>query len=248
MISTASPLLLLRSVAPKAGFCDTAAFGDAQPNMPLPALLPLFPLPSVVLFPQVLLPLHIFEPRYREMVKDVSVGDELIGMILLRGEESFASGPMPDTYSIGCAGRMIRKVDLPDGRSNILLQGVREFVPREQYFNRPYRTAAVDWQPAVEHGLRLAEATRRRLVERIRSFVRDHSDAGLRILDEPSLSDEMLVNLFAFSLDLPVAEKQSLLELGKLAERAERLIETLEFHALEREFSPAVEATKTRVQ
>ena len=59
--------------------------------MPLPRLIPLFPLPNVVLFPQVLLPLHIFEPRYREMVKDVAGGDdELIGMILLRGHEDVA--------------------------------------------------------------------------------------------------------------------------------------------------------------
>ena len=59
-----------------------------SPVVPLPRLIPLFPLPNVVLFPQVLLPLHIFEPRYREMVKDVAGGDdELIGMILLRGHE-----------------------------------------------------------------------------------------------------------------------------------------------------------------
>src|SRR5437867_2777472 len=97
-----------------------------SPVVPLPRLIPLFPLPNVVLFPQVLLPLHIFEPRYREMVKDVAESDdELIGMILLRGHEDLAD-PGHDVFTIGCAGRMIRKVDLPDGRSNILLQGVRE--------------------------------------------------------------------------------------------------------------------------
>src|SRR5882724_10251523 len=104
--------------------------------MPLPSVIPLFPLPNVVLFPQVLLPLHIFEPRYRQMVKDVTAGDELIGMILLRGPESGGD----DLYRVGCAGRMVRKVELPYGRSNILLQGVREFVPREQHFDRSYRT------------------------------------------------------------------------------------------------------------
>ncbi len=58
----------------------------------------------------------------------------------------------------------------------------------------------------------------------------------------------MLVNLFAFALDFPVAEKQSLLEVANLSARAERLIETLEFHALEREFSPSIESSKLRVQ
>ena len=214
--------------------------------MPLPRLIPLFPLPNVVLFPRVLLPLHIFEPRYREMVKDVAAGDELIGMILLRGAES-SDGSRTDLYSVGCAGRMIRRVDLPDGRSNILLQGVREFVPREQYFDRPYRVGAVDWLPAPDKELHLDEARKRCLVERIRGFVGDKQE-GLRILNDPTVDDEMLVNLFAFALDVPVAEKQSLLEIPDLLARAERLIEILEFHALERECSPALEQAKFRVQ
>ena len=62
------------------------------------------------------------------------------------------------------------------------------------------------------------------------------------------VGDEMLVNLFAFALDFPVAEKQSLLEVATLEARAVRLIETLEFHALEREFSPGIEQAKFRVQ
>ncbi len=180
------------------------------------------------------------------MVKDVAAGDELIGMILLRGAES-RDGSRADLYTVGCAGRVIRKVDLPDGRSNILLQGVREFVPREQYFDRPYRVAAVDWLPAPDKELRLDEARKRCLVECIRDFVGDKQE-GLGMLNDPTVDDEMLVNLFAFALDVPVAEKQSLLEIPDLVARAERLIEILEFHALERECSPALEQAKFRVQ
>jgi uncharacterized protein len=200
----------------------------------------------VVLFPQVLLPLHIFEPRYRQMVKDVAAGDELIGMILLRGGED-PTGSVRDVYTVGCAGRMVRKVDLPDGRSNILLQGVREFVPREQQFDRPYRTATVDWLAPVERDFRLAADTRQHMVTCIRAAIGEKQE-GIGILADPSVSDEMLVNLFAFALDFPVAEKQSLLEVADLAARADRLIETLEFHALEREFSPSIESSKLRVQ
>jgi uncharacterized protein len=212
--------------------------------MSLPPIIPLFPLPNVVLFPRVLLPLHIFEPRYRQMVKDVGEGEELIGMILLRGPE--AAGD--DIYHVGCAGRMVRKVDLPDGRSNILLQGVREFVPSEQRFDRPYRTACVDWLPAPEKDFRLGEPLRGDLIRCIRRFVPDEGAGGLRILSDPMLTDEMLVNLFAFALDIPVVEKQSLLEIQSLAERGRRLLDTLEFHTLERELSPATEGTKIRVQ
>jgi Lon protease-like protein len=214
--------------------------------MSLPRLIPLFPLPSVVLFPQVLLPLHIFEPRYRQMVKDVAVGDELIGMVLLRSEED-PTGSSQDIYTVGCAGRMVRKIDLPDGRSNILLQGVREFVVREQRFERPYRVAAVDWLPPVERAFHLAADTRQRLVSRIRAALGEKQE-GMGILSDPSVTDEMLVNLFAFALDFPVAEKQSLLEVADPSARADRLIDTLEFHALEREFSPSIESSKLRVQ
>ena len=225
---------------------DADASCYARPVVSLPPLIPLFPLPSVVLFPQVLLPLHIFEPRYREMVRDVAARDELIGMILLRGEED-PTGSTRDVYSVGCAGRMVRKIDLPDGRSNILLQGAREFVVREQQFERPYRQAVVEWLPPVEREFHLAADTRQRLVSRIRVALGEKQE-GIGILTDPSVSDEMLVNLFAFALDFPVAEKQGLLEVADLAVRADRLIDTLEFHALEREFSPSIESSKLRVQ
>jgi len=219
--------------------------GHLGANVPLPRKIPLFPLPNVVLFPQVLLPLHIFEPRYRLMVREVAEADELIGMILLRSERG---GPGGDVYSVGCAGRLIRKVELADGRSNILLQGIREFSPCEQYFDRPYRTAAVDWRAAPERDFRLDGAIKASLLESIRRFAGKQREGDLRILNDPTLGDEMLVNLFAFALDFPVAEKQSLLELESIAKRAMRLIETLEFHNLERECVPGAEMVKLRVQ
>ena len=217
--------------------------------MPLPLILPLFPLPNVVLFPRVLLPLHIFEPRYCRMVKDVAAGDGLIGMILLRDAESCGQGDDPDTYSVGCAGRMIRQVPLPDGRSNILLQGVREFVPRQQSRDRPYRTAEVDWLPPPPTGFELEGVIRDRLVKQIRAFVqRAELNIEIRILEDPAIADETLINLLSFGLDLPVEEKQSLLEICDTAVRAERLIETIEFHLLEKEFVPGAEGKKHRRQ
>jgi Lon protease-like protein len=216
-------------------------------NVPLPLRIPLFPLPNVVLFPQVLLPLHIFEPRYRLMVREVAEGDELIGMVLLRGEEG-SGRPGEDVYPVGCSGRLIRKAELADGRSNILLQGIREFSLREQYFDRPYRSATVEWRAAPERDFRLDGATKVSLLEGIRSFAGKEGEGDLRILADPMLSDEMLVNLFAFALDFPVAEKQGLLETEGLAKRAARLVETLEFHNLARGCVPGVGGAKLRVQ
>ena len=97
---------------------------------------------------------------------------------------------------------MVRKIDLPDGRSNILLQGVREFVVREQQFERPYRQAAVEWLPPADRDFRLAADTRQRLVSRIRVALGEKQE-GMGILTDPSVNDEMLVNLFAFALDFP---------------------------------------------
>ncbi len=95
--------------------------------MLLPATIPIFPLPNVVLFPGVFLPLHIFEPRYREMVADALKGERLIGMTLLKpGWESNYEG-RPPVYPVGCAGLVSHVDKLADGRYNIVLHGLEKF-------------------------------------------------------------------------------------------------------------------------
>src|SRR5918996_6103575 len=93
----------------------------------LPPTIPIFPLDKTVLFPNVFLPLHIFEPRYRTMVDDALKGDRIIGMILLQpGFESNYEG-RPPVYAVGCAGVTARAEPLPDGRFNIVLRGLEKF-------------------------------------------------------------------------------------------------------------------------
>ena len=85
--------------------------------------IPIFPLPDVVLFPHTLLPLHIFEPRYRQMIRDCLAGDKRLAMALLRpGWESDYYG-RPPVHPIAGAGEIIQHEELPDGRFNILLRG-----------------------------------------------------------------------------------------------------------------------------
>ncbi len=102
--------------------------------------IPIFPLPDVVLFPQTLLPLHIFEPRYREMVRDCLAGDKRLAMALLRpGWENDYYG-RPPIYPIAGAGEIIRHEELPDGRFNILLRGtMRIGITAELPADKPYR-------------------------------------------------------------------------------------------------------------
>src|SRR5882724_2803444 len=107
-------------------------------------LLPIFPLPNVVLFPNVFLPLHIFEPRYREMVADAVAGDRMLGIVLLRpGWERDYEG-RPPVYPIGCSGVITHVERLPDGRYNIVLRGMERFRIREEDTSRPYRLAAIE--------------------------------------------------------------------------------------------------------
>src|ERR671935_1366133 len=107
-------------------------------------LLPIFPLPNVVLFPNVFLALHIFEPRYREMVADALAADRMIGMVLLRpGWEKDYEG-RPPVYPIGCSGVMTHVERHSDGRYNIVLRGLKRFRILEENHERSYRRAVVD--------------------------------------------------------------------------------------------------------
>src|SRR6059058_955126 len=84
----------------------------------------LFPLPNLVFFPHVMQPLHIFEPRYRQMTADALAGDRFIALVLPTPgwEKDYAKAPA--LHSVGCLGRIIAEQRLDDGRFNILLRGL----------------------------------------------------------------------------------------------------------------------------
>src|SRR5215467_10625354 len=112
-------------------------------------LLPLFPLPNVVLFPNVFLPLHIFEPRYREMVADAIATDRMIGMVLLRrGWEGDYEG-RPPVYPVGCSGVVTHFERLSDGRYNIVLRGLERFRILQEDADLRYRRARVEAVPEL---------------------------------------------------------------------------------------------------
>ena len=189
-------------------------------------LLPLFPLPNVVLFPNVFLPLHIFEPRYREMVGDALAGDRLIGMVLLKpGWERDYEG-RPPIYRIGCSGVITHAEQTPDGRYNLVLRGLDRFRVVEEDDELPYRRAIVE--PAPEGPLvgkdREAVHSFRAKLESILSRHVRASDGKI----PKAMPDEDLVNALAQYLDLEPLEKQALLEEPGVRSRAEALVELLE--------------------
>jgi len=203
-------------------------------------LLPIFPLPNVVLFPSVFLPLHIFEPRYREMVADALASDRLIGMVLLKPGWEHEYEGRPPVYAVGCSGVVTHVDRLGDGRYNIVLRGVERFRILEENHERPYRRARVEALADPPLG-----AEERALLRRHRSKLElllapalgrhlggnpdpprpdDPGDAAL----PPGMADEDLVNALAQYLDLEPIEKQALLECRCLRSRAEALVELLE--------------------
>ena len=203
-------------------------------------LLPLFPLPNVVLFPNVFLPLHIFEPRYREMVADALASDRMIGMVLLRPGWDRDYEGRPPIYPIGCSGVMTHVEKLPDGRYNLVLRGLERFRILAENHERSYRRAAIE--PLHERTLSADDRTAvRRCREKLETMLspavlgdpRDPRGGAARAKAADAkiptaMSDEDLINALAQYLDLEPLEKQALLEQPSLMTRATSLVELLE--------------------
>jgi len=196
------------------------------------SLLPLFPLPNVVLFPDVLLPLHIFEPRYRDMVADALESDRRIGMVLLRaGHESEYEG-RPPVYDVGCSGVMVHSSRLEDGRYNIVLRGLDRFRVVSENHERAYRRAIVAplSDPVLDTGAHAAlKGTRAAIESRLGLMKATSDDLGPSLATQlAAMPDEDFVHTLAHYLDFEPIEKQMLLERASILQRAEALAELLE--------------------
>ncbi len=193
--------------------------------------IPIFPLPNVVFFPRTYLPLHIFEPRYRQMVKDALDWDRLIGMTLLQeGWEKDYYGN-PAIYQIGCIGKITEAQPLEDGRYNIILFGISKFIIKKQIFTKSYRQAQVEIIPAgkpVPESLPLA--LKNQLNKTLIRYAKHTGDQGEIVsLIEDVEEDADLVNTISFILNFTTLEKQYLLESDSLAEQCKKLIDLLQF-------------------
>lgn len=198
-------------------------------------LLPLFPLPNLVFFPRTRLPLHVFEPRYRQMVKDAVASDQRFGIVLLRpGWEADYFGT-PAIYTCGTLGTIEQAVPLDDGRFNILVRGDVRFRIMDEVSQEPYRLAKVILQPEQERDATSAYAQREWLAELSQRYLESLPDQ----VDVPEIETvglEALTNALIMSLNLNVSEKQRLLEIDDLIARAEEVgkelqnrVESLQF-------------------
>ncbi|MBS1817281.1 MAG: LON peptidase substrate-binding domain-containing protein [Acidobacteria bacterium] len=195
-------------------------------------LLPIFPLPSVVLFPGVFLPLHIFEPRYRDMVADALSTDRMIGMALLKeGWESDYEG-RPPVYAVGCSGLITHAEHLPDGRYNIILRGLDRFRILHEDHARAYRRALTEplHEPTLSSADKIMLKGQRARIESLLSP--SGQSAGIDPRAAAALADDDLINALAQYLDLDAIEKQALLEKPSIPDRAGALIELLEMRSM----------------
>jgi uncharacterized protein len=205
------------------------SLGDAEFRL---KRVPLFPLPTAVLLPRAVLPLHIFEPRYREMTADALAGDGQIAMVLLRpGWEKDYYG-RPAIEPVVCVGQIISHESLPDGKYNFLLQGtLRARIIREHSDDgRAYRTAEL--QPLAQTQVLEIdlERYRQRLVQVFSRQPLASTGLGkqfLQMLSSP-LPTADLCDLVAFNLLEDVALKQDLLADGDVLQRVKKVVELVD--------------------
>ena len=209
------------------------------PQIALPEILPVFPLTGVMLLPGTVLPLHIFEPRYRNMVEDALAGDKIFGMIQPfapqndnRGPQPEAVNGLPDLYKVGCAGYIEKSEKLADGRFFVQLKGVNRFRFAEEFsLQRGYRRVKAIYREFPEASLAQGwQCQRASLLEALALYGKAH---GMQVRPDQAekFSDLELVNLLGVSLPFHPAEKQALLEAATLKDREIMLVDLLRLGA-----------------
>lgn len=206
-----------------------------------PIRVPIFPLAGALLFPRTQLPLHIFEPRYRAMVRDALAGDAIIAMI--QPKETREGAPL---FAVGCLGRIVGSEALEDGRYNIVLEGTRRFrLLREIDVTTPYRQVEADSGGFEDEGdPDPLPAIQRADLEREAKRYADALGFSVDWDAVGRLDDEMLVNGIGQIAPFDVASKQALLEAVDLAARTELLVQFMRFERM----SPSGAAGSETVQ
>ena len=188
--------------------------------------IPIFPLPGAILFPGLQLPLHIFEPRYRDLVGSALAKDRLIGMI--QPQQSKDGAPL---YGIGCLGRIGDVEALEDGRYNIVLDGETRFrLVRELDVRTSFRQIEAEIIDDAEDEV-LSSVERAGFEFEARRFA-DMQGYSVDWDSVERLDDETLINGVAQIAPFDAASKQALLEAPNLAQRCELMIQLMQFFAL----------------
>jgi len=203
-------------------------------TMDVPDVIPIFPLPKTALLPGEVLPLHVFEPRYRALVRDAVATHKVIGIVqVVPGFETDLPGS-PPVRETGCIGYIASHEELPDGRFMMWLLGLERFrILEELEPSAAYRQVRVRYEPTPESPKRLAEirALRDELRKLLPGLVElDNAALGQFAQHMDQVSDAQLIALACQILDIGSDRKQEVLEAGSLADRFLMLYEDLYKH------------------
>ncbi len=194
----------------------------------LPDTLAIFPLPGALLLPRARLPLHIFEPRYLQMVEDVlKTPQRLIGMV-----QPYDGPEGERLHAIGCAGRLTAFQETDDGRYMITLSGISRFrILREVEGFTPYRRCEASWA-GFERDLGHSETDpgfdRDRFLDLLGRFFRERGlSTDWDTLREAE--DELLINSLSMLVPFSPEDRQALLEAPSLSTRRETLVTLIEY-------------------
>src|SRR5262249_13219015 len=184
-------------------------------------------LPGVVLLPGTLLPLHIFEPRYRAMVSDALEGDRTIGMAMLKPGRSEA-GALPPIYTVGGAGEIGESEELPDGRDNMIVESPFRSRVWQEAPTDSYRTARVEEIASIPMPSPEEEARVTKVASRLFDAVAGQME--LPPLPEEPVAAERLASEIAVRLRYSAEELQAILDIDHVANRfANRISRMLEW-------------------
>jgi uncharacterized protein len=184
----------------------------------------IFPLPGAILFPGMQLPLHIFEPRYRDMIGDSLARDRMIGMVQPKGQ-----GGNPPLFEVGCLGRIGDVEAMEDGRYNVILEGLQRFtILKELDVTTTFRQVEAELWEEDEAADALSIAERASLEIESRRFA-DVQGYAVDWAAVGQLDDYSLVNAIAQIAPFDYAAKQALLEARGLSDRADLIVQLMQF-------------------
>jgi len=198
----------------------------------LPEEISIFPLSNAIFFPNTILPLNIFEPRYKKMTEDALSNDKLIGMVQTKNYKNIGK---PEVFNVGCLGKIETHSKTPDGRYLINLTGLVRFkIVSELETNLPYRKFKVSYEDYLEDLEKIKFSDKINvidLIDKTRKFFKIHQlSTDWKVVEK--VETDQLVNSLSMICPFSVSEKQTLLEAKNLTERTNIINQIINFYIL----------------
>jgi len=206
---------------------------EAMNKEELPEILPILPLRNTVLFPGVVIPITAGRDKSIKLINDTNKGNKVIGVVS-QIDENIEDPLLKDINKVGTVARILRVLKMPDGNTTVILQGKKRFEVKEVITNEPYMTATIgevpEARPATENAefVAIIDSIKEKSLEIIKDSPNIPSEAAFAIKNIESSS--FLINFVSSNLNISVEEKQTLLEINDLKERA---LETLRYMNVE---------------